>query len=178
MLFVSSMVCKKKICHFRLRDLPEITLHSSWVLTFPVSLQAHQPLVIPLGPKYPHAPTTSETRSVKQATFSFQRKRFITCFPIWNYGNWRLLIIQLSEGPGLMDPHNQDWRYIYDSLDDLYNICISRGSPKFPQPGPQVANGPNDFYCICMTKIMPEPSLGLKLTQVANLYKPSFWKKK
>lgn len=41
-----------------------------------------------------------------------------------------------------------------------YIICLTRGSPKFPQTGREVANSPNDIYTISMAKTLPEPSLG------------------
>jgi hypothetical protein len=46
------------------------------------------------------------------------------------------------------------------SLYDPYIICIAKGYPQAPTPGPEVAKNPNNFYAICMTETIPNPSLG------------------
>lgn len=42
-------------------------------------------------------------------------------------------------------PHPQPWPEIPNILNDPYIICIARGCPKLPQPGPEVDNSPSDL---------------------------------
>lgn len=54
--------------------------------------------------------------------------------------------------PGLKAPPN---------VNDSYSLRL----PKLPQQGPEVANGTNDLYALCMTETRLDP-LALKLVQV------------
>ena len=58
---------------------------------------------------------------------------------------------------------------ILNSLYNPYHMDIARGFPKLPQPGPEVANSPNDFYAICITETEPDPFLGPVLVWILLL---------
>lgn len=48
---------------------------------------------------------------------------------------------------------------VANSLDDLFVICMAKGSPTLLQLGPEVADNPDDL-AICMTEATPDPPQG------------------
>lgn len=84
-------------------------------------------------------------------------------FSIQKARNWKLLIFlwfALSVGPGYFKiPKIVLEEFI--SINDPNTICITKGSHKFPQPGPELPKSPHELSAICITKPMPDLFLGL-----------------
>ena len=80
-----------------------------------------------------HSLVTRETRNVKHAGLSFQSKGYITCFSTQKARIWRWLTAWFSEIPGISSSHNQEWRYLINSLGDPYiHYLYSQGLLQAP----------------------------------------------
>lgn len=64
-----------------------------------------------------------------------------------------------SKKQRVKDKHHHHIKFLKPRLEMASNLNnpIARGSPKLPQPGPKVANRPNDLYVLYMTETRADP---------------------